>query len=49
MAKKSDMEYVMGLLDIKLPCEDDQRGLFSLWKRFWAYVRSQRTKLESQD
>ncbi len=32
----------MGLLDIKLPSEDGRRGLFSLGKRFWAYVRSQR-------
>ncbi len=42
LLKKSHTEYVMGLLDIKLLYEDGQRGLFSLGKRFWTYVRSQR-------
>ncbi len=42
LLKKSHTEYVMGLLDIKLPSEDGQWALFSLGKRFWAYVRSQR-------
>ncbi len=32
----------MGLLGFKLLTEDGQQRLFSLGKRFWAYVRSQR-------